>query len=123
MNNISRAKAAECHMIAITCRGIIALFNSNYSTRDVSDYMSTYISDLKKYDEDLALTVEQMYAQQKIDKLVEICEQHANENELIVKQVLTGTSNLDVHTYDKTMQETSKYVESLRATEHDDFYC
>ena len=122
IDSITRAQAAECHMIAVSCRGIIAIFNSNYPKSEIDEYMSTYISDLKKYDEDIANTVESAYLNRQIDYLLAFCKYQASNNELIAELTLTGKARYDVQSYNKMMQDTHKYVESLMDTERDDFY-
>lgn len=122
IDSISRAQAAECHMIAVSCRGIISIFSSNYLKSDIDEYMTTYISDLKKYDEDIANTVESAYSSRQIDYLLSFCKYQASNNELIAELTLNGKAHYDVHSHNKMMQDTHKYVESLSATERDDFY-
>lgn len=122
VNSISRAQAAECHMIAVSCRGIISLFNSTYTHDEIDEYMTTYISDLQKYDVDVTNTIESAYSNRQIDYLLAFCKYHESNNSLIAELTLTGKAHYDVLSYDKMMQDTHKYVESLRATERDDFY-
>ena len=121
-DSITRAQAAECHMIAVSCRGIIALFTGKYTSNDITEYMTTYIADLKKYDEDVANTIYTAYSHRQIDYMLAFCKYQASNNEIIAELTLTGKTHYDAHSYDKMMQDTHEYVESLRATERDDFY-
>lgn len=122
IDSITRAQAAECHMIAVTCRGIISLFNGKFTTQEINEYMLTYVSDLKKFDEDIANTIESAYSKKQIDYLLSFCKYQLSNNELIAELTLTGTTRYNAHSYDKLMNDTHKYVESLRSTERDDFY-
>jgi len=122
IDSITREQAAECHMIAVTCRGIISLFNGKFTTQEINEYMLTYVSDLKKFDEDIANTIESAYSKKQIDYLLSFCKYQLSNNELIAELTLTGTTRYNAHSYDKMMNDTRKYVESVRATERDDFY-
>lgn len=122
VNSISRAQAAECHMIAVSCHGIISLFNSTHTRDEIDVYMTTYISDLQKYDVDVANTIESAYYNKQYDYLLAFCKYHESNNSMIAELTLTGKAHYDVQSYDKMMQDTHTYVESLRATERDDFY-
>jgi hypothetical protein len=122
IDSITRAQAAECHMIAVSCRGIISLFNGKFNTQEINEYMLTYVSDLKKFDEDIANTIESAYSKKQIDYLLSFCKYQLSNNELIAELTLTGTTRYNAHSYDKLMNDTHKYVESLRSTERDDFY-
>lgn len=147
-DSISRSQAADCHMIAVSCRGIIDLLHGpynfteeevreyrvyygvnlskpithKYTETEINDYMNTYISDIKKYDEDIASTIESVYDKKQFDYLLAFCKYQAYNNELIAELTLTGKTHYGAHTYNKMMQDTRKYVESLRVTERDDFY-
>lgn len=89
------------HMTAVTCKGIIELLKgprdfteeeaeeyrlcygvdlgkpivNKYTEAEINEYMNTYISDLKKYNEDVATVIEKAYEQNDIDTIIVTCTQ------------------------------------------------
>lgn len=120
--DITRAQAAECHMMAVTYRGIISLLSNNYSKSDRDEYMTTYISDLKKYDKVSANIVERVYSHIQFYYLLAFCKYQASSYDLIAEVTLNNIMRYDSHSYNEMMQDTHKFVEQLRTTNHDDFY-
>lgn len=48
---------------------------NKYTEAEINEYMNTYISDLRKYDADVANVIETAYEQHDIDTLIDTCMQ------------------------------------------------
>lgn len=92
-DKLARSEAAECEYIAMTCDHIIRLLQEQegyYSAEDVNKFMHNYITDIAKFDTNIATAINTAYNEKQLMYVCYLCEHQSNTLHALAEIVLGG---------------------------------